>query len=156
MHYCVVQIRIKFLSNRFDWFYSCFFQYGHHLLVDFFHTFYERSSFLFLSDSCQTTFEVINNRKYFFYDTFCTGLKHLGFFFFCSLTEVIELSHLSSDSVCKLFDFLIFFIFLLFLLRWYFGRFSAFFFSGFRFFCCSLLSFFYGFFLSCIIYFFIF
>ncbi len=115
MHYCVMQIRIKFLTNRFDWFYSCFFQHSHHLFVDLFHTFYERRSFFFLSDSCQTTFEVINNRKYFFYDTFCTGLKHLGLFFFCSLTEVIELSHLSSDSVCKLFDFLIFFIFLLFL-----------------------------------------
>ena len=151
MHNCIVQIRIKFLSNCLDRFYSCFLQHSHHLLVDFFHTFHERSSFFFLCDSCKTTFEIINNRKYFFYDTFCTGLKHLCLLFFCPFPEVIKLSHLSSDSVCKFFDFLIFFVFLLFLFEK-----RPFFFLSFRFFCYSLFGFFYGFFLCCIIYFFIF
>ena len=28
LHYCIVQIRIKFLTNRFDWLYSCFLKYS--------------------------------------------------------------------------------------------------------------------------------
>ena len=47
MHHCIMKIRIEFISYGFDSFYSHAVQCGKELLVDFFHSLYERIFFVF-------------------------------------------------------------------------------------------------------------
>ncbi len=69
-------------------------------------------SFL-LPEPAKASFKVIYNRKNLLYDIFRSIFVHLGFFLFCTFAEVIKLCHLTSKSVCQIFDLLVFFIFFL-------------------------------------------
>ncbi len=112
MHDCIVEIRIKFLSYSFDRFYSNLNPVSSSSAC-------RSSPFLLQTDdpfsssgtASKTSFKIINNRKNFFNDIFRTDIIHLGLFFFCSLAEVIKLCHLTSESISKFFDLLVFFVF---------------------------------------------
>ena len=76
MHHCIVEIRIEFLTNCFDRFYSDSFQCAHHLFIDLIHSIYERIIFLFFRYGLKSAFKVVYNRKNFFYNIFGSDLIH--------------------------------------------------------------------------------
>ena len=141
MHHCVVEIRVKWLTHRFDRFYTCIFQRLHKLFIYFFHSFCKRSALILLRNGCKASLEIVDHRKYLFNDISGADFKHGRFFFFCSLSVVIELGHIPLQTVGQFLYLGVFRIFLLFLLskKSFFLRFCLLFF-------CRL--FFSGFFLS--------
>ena len=62
LHYCVVKVRIKFLSDCLDWFHTDVLKFCHQLFVDAVHTVYKRILFGFLGNRCQTSFKIIYYR----------------------------------------------------------------------------------------------
>ena len=83
MHHCIVEIRIEFLTNCFDRFYSDSFQCAHHLFIDLIHSIYERIIFLFFRYGLKSAFKVVYNRKNFF-------LQHLWLRSHTSLTFLFQ------------------------------------------------------------------
>ncbi len=63
MHHCVVEIRIEFLTNCFDRFYSDSFQCAHQLFIDLLHSIYERIIFLFFRYGLKSAFKVVYNSE---------------------------------------------------------------------------------------------
>src|SRR5699024_5604617 len=107
---------------------------------------YKRSFLLFFRNRCQTSFEIVYNRKNLFDHFSGSYLIHRSFFLLCTFPVIIKLRHLSFYHIGKFFYFFIFFVFFL-LEKAFYLRLLLFilFFSSVRVF---FLSFFFDFFLS--------
>ena len=110
-----MEIRIKLLSYTLYWLYTCSIKLCEHLLVDLIHTCDKRIILLIIRYCCKTSLEIVDYRKDFLNYCLCSHVKHLGFFLLTSLAEVLELCHLSFQTVVKFFYLLILLVFFLFL-----------------------------------------
>ena len=107
-----MKVRVEFLSDCLDGFYTDILKLCHQLFVDTVHTVYKRIFFGFLGNRCQTSFKIIYYRKDLLDHTLGTGIEHRLFLFIGSLTEVLKLCHLTLYSVFQLIDLLLVGIFL--------------------------------------------
>ena len=76
MHHCIVEVRIKWLTNRFDWLYTCIAQCFYELLVNLIHALGESTFFFALRDGRQTTLEIVHHRENLLDDVLCANLIH--------------------------------------------------------------------------------